>query len=307
MEAQPLIAIVGPTAVGKSALALRLAQEFRGEIVSADSRQIYRGMDIGTAKPNAAERQRVPHHLIDLVNPNVTFTLAEYQRLAYAVIAQIHARGNVPFLVGGTGLYVRAVLEGLTIPRVAPNPARRQELECQDAATLYARLRQLDPRAAARIDPRNKRRVIRALEVCEAAGAPISALQQTRAPNYRILRIGLTMPREQLYARIHARVEQMLAAGLIEEVRALLARGYAPTLPAMSGLGYRHIAAYLNGTLTRAEALRLLQRDTRRFARHQYSWFRLDDARIRWHNLAEPCDAAIRATVAEFLAPGGTG
>jgi tRNA dimethylallyltransferase len=301
MQAQPLIAIVGPTAVGKSALALKLAAEFRGEIVSADSRQIYRGMDIGTAKPTPAERQRVPHHLIDVVNPNETFTLADYQQLAYAVIAQIHARGKVPFLVGGTGLYVRAVLEGLTIPRVQPNPERRRELAREDALTLYARLQQLDPQAAAKIDPRNKRRVIRALEVCEATGQPISALQKTQPPPYRVLCIGLTMPREELYRRINARVDEMIANGLVEEVRALLAHGYTPDLPAMSGLGYRHIAAYLNGTLTREEAIRQLKRDTRRFVHHQYTWFRLDDPRIRWYNLAESSEDEIRATVAEFL------
>ncbi|MCI0478183.1 MAG: tRNA (adenosine(37)-N6)-dimethylallyltransferase MiaA [Anaerolineales bacterium] len=299
---KPLIAIIGPTAVGKSALALQLAQEFRGEIVSADSRQVYRGMDLGTAKPSPAEQQLTPHHLIDLVNPNEPFTLAEYQPRAYAIIAQIHARGNTPFLVGGTGLYVRAVLEGLAIPRVAPDPQRRKELEREDAAILYARLQQLDPVAAARIEPRNKRRVIRALEVCETAGKPISELQTLHAPNFRILRIGLTMPREELYARINARVDQMIAAGLIEEVRALLARGYASKLPAMSGLGYRQIAAYLNGTSTREEAIHCLKRDTRRFVHHQYSWFRLDDPRIRWYNLTESRDDEIRAVVAEFLA-----
>jgi len=302
MQDQPLIAIVGPTAVGKSALALQLAAEFRGEIVSADSRQIYRGMDIGTAKPTPAERQRVPHHLIDVVNPGQTFTLADYQQLAYAVIAQIHARGKVPFLVGGTGLYVRAVLDGLAIPRVQPNPELRRELEREDAATLYARLQQLDPNAAAKIDPRNKRRVIRALEVCQATGQPMSALQKTQPPPYRVLRIGLTLPREELYRRINARVDQMIAAGLVEEVRALLAHGYAPDAPAMSGLGYRHIAAYLNGTLTREEAIRQLKRDTRRLVHHQYTWFRLDDPRIRWYNLAESGEDEIRVLVAEFLA-----
>jgi tRNA dimethylallyltransferase len=298
---KPLIAIVGPTAVGKSELALKLAEEFRGEIVSADSRQIYRGMDIGTAKPSPADRARVPHHLIDVVNPNEVFTLADYQQLAYAIIAQIHARGKVPFLVGGTGLYVRAVLEGLTIPRVMPNPERRKELEREDALTLHARLQQLDPRAAARIDPRNKRRVIRALEVCEAAGQPISELQTTRPPDYRILRIGLTMPRAQLYERINARVDRMIKEGLIEEVRALLAHGYSSNLPAMSGLGYRQIAAYLNGTLTRDEAIRQLKRDTRRFVHHQYTWFRLDDPRIRWYDRTQSNDDEIRATVANFL------
>jgi tRNA dimethylallyltransferase len=301
METKPLIAILGPTAVGKSALALELAQELRGEIVSADSRQVYRGMDIGTAKPSAAEQRRVPHHLIDLVNPDEPFTLAEYQHRAYATIAQIHARGNIPFLVGGTGLYVRAVLEGLAIPRVAPDPERRKQLEREEALGLHARLQQLDPVAAAKIEPRNKRRVIRALEVCAAAGKPISELQTLHAPDYRVLRIGLTMPRAELYARINARVDQMIAAGLIEEVRALIARGYAPKLPALSGLGYRQIAAYLNGTSTQAEAIDILKRDTRRFVHHQYSWFRLDDPRIRWFDLSTDQTPAIRERVARFL------
>lgn len=302
---KPLIAIVGPTAVGKSELALELAEEFRGEIVSADSRQIYRGMDIGTAKPTPADRARVPHHLIDVVNPNAVFTLADYQHLAYTIIAQIHARGKVPFLVGGTGLYVRAVLDGLTIPRVMPNPERRRELAREDAHVLHARLQQLDAHAAARIDPHNKRRVIRALEVCEATGQPISALQQQRPPDYRVLRIGLTMPRAQLYERINARVDRMIAEGLIEEVRALLAHGYTTDLPAMSGLGYRQIAAYLNGALTREEAIRQLKRDTRRFVHHQYTWFRLDDSRIRWYDSTPTRAETIRGVVREFLERGG--
>jgi len=302
MKDKTLIAILGPTAVGKSALALRLAQELRGEIISADSRQVYRGMDIGTAKPSAAEQHWVPHHLIDLVNPNEPFTLAEYQRLAYAAIAQVHARGNAPFFVGGTGLYVRAVLEGLSIPRVAPNVERRTELEREDALILYAHLQHLDSLAASKIDPRNKRRVIRALEVCEAAGKPISELQKLNTPNYRVLRIGLTMPRDEIYRRINARVDQMMTEGLIEEVCALLAHGYTADLPAMSGLGYRQIAAYLSGKCTREEAIHSLKRDTRRFVHHQYSWFRLDDPRIQWYNLTESRYDEIRTTVAEFLA-----
>ncbi len=296
-----LIAILGPTAVGKSALAIQLAQEFRGEIVSADSRTIYRGMDIGTAKPTPDEQRLVPHHLIDLVNPDEPFTLADYQQRAYAAIEAIHARGNVPFLVGGTGLYVRAVLDGLTIPRVAPNLARRAELEREDAATLYARLRECDPRAAAKIDPRNKRRVIRALEVCESTGQPISELQTQRAPNYRILRIGLTMPRALLYERINARVDAMIANGLVDEVRGLLARGYSPDLPAMSGLGYRQIIAYLNGSTSLDEAVRILKRDTRRFVHHQYTWFRLNDERIHWFDVSTEPIEKIHETVRQFL------
>ncbi len=299
--AQPLIAILGPTAVGKTTLAIQLAQASRGEIVSADSRLVYRGMDIGTAKPSPAEQRAVPHHLLDLVDPGETFSLAHYQHLAITTIAEIHARGNVPFLVGGSGLYVRAVLEGLTIPRVEPNLVRRQELENQDVATLYAQLQKLDPVAAAKIDPRNKRRVARAIEVCESAGKPISDLQTRAAPNYHILRIGLTMPRDLLYARINARVEQMMQAGLEDEVRALLARGYTADTPAMSGLGYRQIAAYLHGTLTREEAIRLLKRDTRRFVHHQYSWFRPDDVRIHWFDRAATTDSDIHSLVNEFL------
>jgi tRNA dimethylallyltransferase len=301
MKDKPLIAILGPTAVGKSALALRLAQELRGEIISADSRQVYRGMDIGTAKPSAAEQHLVPHHLIDLVNPDEPFTLAEYQRLAYAAIAQVHAHGNVPFFVGGTGLYVRAVLEGLSIPRVAPNLERRKELEREDALVLFARLQRLDPLAASKIDPHNKRRVIRALEVCETAGKPISELQKLNTPNYRVLRIGLTMPRDEIYKRINARVDQMITAGFIDEVCALLARGYSADLPAMSGLGYRQIAAHLSGKCTREEAIHSLKRDTRRFVHHQYSWFRLDDVRIRWFDISMTSATAIGEMVARFL------
>jgi tRNA dimethylallyltransferase len=301
MPNKPLVAIVGPTAVGKTALAIQLAQEFRGEIVSADSRQVYREMNIGTAKPTPVEQRAAPHHLIDVVNPDETFTLADYQARAYAIIDEIHARGNLPFLVGGTGLYVRAVLEGLAIPRVEPNPARRAELEREDAASLYTRLQELDPVAASKIDVRNKRRVIRALEVYEATGTRISELQTATPPAYCILRIGLTMPRERLYARINARVDAMIAQGLIAEVRGLIERGYTADLPSMSGLGYRQIVDYLQGTLSLDEAVRILKRDTRRFVHHQYAWFRLTDARIHWFDVSIDATAQIRATVRRFL------
>ncbi len=300
MSINPLIAILGPTAVGKTALSLELAEEFHGEIVSADSRQVYRGMDIGTAKPTADEQRRVRHHLLDVVNPDETFTLSEYQHHAYAAIADIHARGCVPLLVGGSGLYVRAVLEGLSIPRVAPDHARRKELECESAAALYARLQQIDPVAAEKIDPRNKRRVIRAIEVCETTGKPISAQQKREEPNYRVLRIGLTLPREELYHRINVRVDAMIAAGLINEVRSLLDH-YSADVPAMSGLGYRQIEMYLRGSVSLDEAVRQLKRDTRRFVHHQYSWFRLNDARIYWIDLSVAKHVDIRESVAQFL------
>ena len=295
-----LIAILGPTAVGKSMLAIQLAQDFHGEIVSADSRLVYRGMDIGTAKPTVEEQRLVPHHLIDLVNPNEPFTLSEYQHLAYTAIAEIHKRGHVPFLVGGTGLYVRAVLEGLSIPRIKPNLERRAKLERIDTHLLYARLQQLDPVAATRIDPKNKRRVIRAIEVSES-GTPISELQKVDAPNYRVRRIGMTMPREHLYERINARVDQMIANGLIAEVQSLLDRGYSTDLPAMSGLGYRQIAAYLQGKTSREEAIRVLKRDTRRFVHHQYSWFRPSDERIQWFDVTTASYDKIREAVTAFL------
>lgn len=260
-------------------------------------------MDIGTAKPTQDERQRIPHHLIDLVNPDPggNFSLVDYQRLAYETISAIHARGRVPFLVGGSGLYVRAVLDGLVIPRVEPNSERRAQLEQLDASELYARLQTLDPTAASKINPGNARRIIRALEVIEATGKPISALQTSNAPNYSVLRIGLTMPREQLYERINARVDEMIARGLVDEVRALVERGYGAGAAAMSGLGYRQIAMYVSGEIDLAEAVRLLKRDTRRFVHHQYSWFRLDDPKIQWFDISADRYAEIRTAVEKFL------
>jgi len=303
---KPLVAIVGPTAAGKTALAIRLCQTFDGEVISADSRQVYRGMDIGTAKPTPEERRQVPHHLIDIINPDEEFTLAEFQTRAYAAIDDVLARGRVPFLVGGTGQYIRAVLEGWTVPRVPPNRALRDRLyheaEEQGPERLHARLVSVDPDAARKIDPRNVRRVIRALEVYEATGAPISYWQRREPPPYCILRIGLTMPREALYQRIDARVDRMMAAGLLAEVQHLVRSGYSLDLPAMSGLGYAQLGQYLRGEVSLEEAVRLIKRDTRRFVRHQYNWFRLNDPRIHWFDArADPYDA-VSELVRTFLA-----
>ena len=306
MSSSSLIAVLGPTAVGKTAISLRLAETFDGEVVSADSRQVYRGLDIGTAKASPEELRCVPHHLLDLVDPDEPLTLAQYQRLAYAAIDDILRRGRLPLLVGGSGLYVRAVLEGWTIPRVPPNAALRaaleREAERRGGAALHRWLATLDPKAAARIDPRNVRRVIRALEVCLTAGRPISELQAKRPPPYRILRIGLTMPRELLYRRLDQRVERMIACGLVEEVQGLLAKGYGFDLPAMSGLGYRQIGLYLRGEATLEEAVARIKRETRRFVRQQYTWFRLDDPAIRWFETSAPdCAALVEEAVREFL------
>lgn len=281
-----LVVIVGPTAAGKTALSLELAEATGGEIVSADSRQIYRGMNIGTAKVTAEERGRAPHHLLDVVMPDQVLTLAEYQRMAYVAIAGIQARGRLPFLVGGTGQYIQAVIEGWSIPAVAPQPELRAELEAkaaiEGAEALHGWLATLDPAAAARIDCRNVRRVIRALEVCLVTGQPITELQRKNPPPFDILQIGVTRPRPELYARIDARVDRMIEAGLVEEVRRLAAAGYDWELPAMTGLGYRQIGEYLRDEVTLDEAIARIKKGTRRFIQQQYNWFRPADPAIRW-------------------------
>jgi tRNA dimethylallyltransferase len=281
-----LIVISGPTAAGKTALSIELAVASGGEIVSADSRQIYRGMDTGTAKATTDERARVPHHLLDVVDPDQVLTLAEYQRMACDAIADIHARGRLPFLVGGTGQYVHAVIEGWSIPAIAPHPKVRAELEAKamtdGTEVLHRWLAALDPVAASRIDHRNVRRVIRALEVCLVSGRPISELQRKVAPPYRITQIGVTRPRPELYARIDARVDRMIEAGLVDEVRRLVDAGYGWELPAMTGLGYRQIGQYLRGEISLDEAVALIKKGTRRFVQQQYNWFRLEDPEICW-------------------------
>ena len=286
MHSGPLVVIVGPTAVGKSALALELCERFEGAIVCADSRQVYRGLDIGTAKPTPEERSRVPHYLLDLTTPGEQLSLAEYQELAYKAIAEIHSRARIPFLVGGTGQYVRAVVEGWSIPRVPPQPDLRrrmhQEARVRGHEVLYARLAEVDPAAAARIDPRNVRRVIRALEVYKVTGQPISKLQKRRPPPYRILQLGLTMDRQALYERADQRIERMIQRGLLAEVQGLFDQGYGSWLEATSGIGYAEVGRYLKGEIGLQEAIRLIKANTRRFIRHQYNWFRLDDPRIHW-------------------------
>ncbi len=303
---QPLVAIVGPTAAGKTALAVRLAQAVGGEVVSADSRQVYRGMDIGTAKATPEEQAGVPHHLLDVVDPDQALSLAEFQALAYAAIDGILARGRVPFLVGGTGQYAMAVLEGWQVPRVPPDEQLRQELgrqaEKEGAPALHARLEALDPAAARRIDPRNVRRVIRALEVCLATGRPISQQQAKAPPPYRILILGLQVARAVLYERIDRRVEAMMAAGLEDEVQRLVVAGYDFGLPAMSGVGYGQFRPYLAGEASLEDTVQAIKRASRRFVRHQANWFQPGDSRIHWLDASsDPFEPALRL-VRGFLA-----
>jgi tRNA dimethylallyltransferase len=277
-----LLVIVGPTASGKSALALELAAHTGGEIVSADSRTVYRWMDIGTAKPTAADRARVPHHLLDVVDPDQEYTLAAYQRQALDAIARVHARGRLPILVGGAGLYVSAVCDGLWLPEVPPDAAFRADLEALDLEALQSRLTVVDPDAARRIDPRNKRRVIRALEVHHATGVPFSSWQSRRSPPpFQPVLVGLQVERQVLYDRIDARIDAWIALGFVDEVRGLLERGYAASLPSMSGIGYREVARVLDGVLSLEEAVVQMKLASHAYARRQVTWFRRD-ARIRW-------------------------
>lgn len=299
-----LVALVGPTAVGKTALAIRLAQALDAEIVGADSRQVYRYIDVGTAKPTEEERSLVPHHVIDVVDPDEQFSLALYQRMAYEAIRDIHCRGKTPFLVGGSGLYIRAVVDGFVIPPVSPDPELRRRLEQRAARdgylTLHSELRRVDPSAAARIDPRNVRRVVRALEVWQATGQTSSQLQ-TAKPPYKTLLIGLTTPREDLYRRIDERLDRMIELGLVDEVRSLLKRGYSLDLPSLSGLGYRDIGEYLSGKVELSQVVQHIKHQTHRFARHQYAWFRAQESRIHWFDARDHVDEPASRLLESFL------
>lgn len=289
-----LIAVVGATATGKSDVAVALAQALGGEIVGADSRQVYRGMAIGTAQPPPEQLRAVPHHLIGNIAPDAAFGLASYLDLAKAAIADIRSRGRVAIVAGGTGQYVRALLEDWTVPRVPPDRALRAALAAEAHArgveALHTRLAAVDPTAATAIHPNNMRRVIRALEVFAYTGRPISA--QQRASRSLAIVIGLALPRDTLYERIDRRVEAMYAAGLLDEVAALAAAGYGPHLPSMASIGYPEAWAAHAGDLDPAEAIRRTQLATHRLARQQHTWFRPDDARIAWLDAAEPWVAA---------------
>ncbi|MEX0783543.1 MAG: tRNA (adenosine(37)-N6)-dimethylallyltransferase MiaA [Dehalococcoidia bacterium] len=294
MTLRRVVAIVGPTGSGKSAIALELAQRLGGEIVNADSRQVYRGMDIGTAKPAVAERKLVRHHLYDICGPTESYSLALYREQALATFDALWAKGTFPWLVGGTGQYVWALLENWSVPEVPPDEELRAQLAAEaeeyGADSLHGRLAGVDPLAADRIDARNVRRVIRALEVYEHTGTPISDWQTKRAPDFEHLLFGIDVPRDTLDERIERRADAMFEGGFVDEVRSLLGAGVLPDASAMSSIGYAEVAKHLAGELSLDEAIELTKRATRRLARRQAQWFRRDDPRITWVQDADDID-----------------
>jgi tRNA dimethylallyltransferase len=300
-----LILIVGPTAVGKTELAIQLAERMNGEIVSADSRLFYRGMDIGTAKPTHEELARVSHHLIDIADPDEILSLAVFQRKATEIIADIHSRQKLPFLVGGTGQYVRAVTQGWSPPEVQPDEKLRNNLEREKEEKgiywLHDKLKSLDPVAASKIDARNYRRTIRALEVIMTTGRKFSEQRGQSESPYHLITIGLMRPRVELYERIDQRIETMFASGFLDEVKGLLAKGYSPSLPTMSAIGYRECVRVIQGELSAEQAKAEIRRATRVFVRRQANWFKESDPGISWFSfeegVADKIEAYIRASL----------
>ncbi len=305
----PLIVIVGPTAVGKTEVSIQLAERLDGEIISADSRLFYRGMDIGTAKPTSAERLRIPHHLLDVANPNEIWSLAVFQRAAEDALADIQRRGKLPFLVGGTGQYIHAVTHGWAPPATEPDARLRAVLEklatSQGKDWLHRRLALLDPPAAETIDPRNLRRTVRALEVIFSTGRRFSDQRGQADTPYRLLMIGLIRPRPELYARVDTRIDAMFAAGLLDEVGGLLARGYSPDLPTMTAIGYRECALVLRGEMSLEDAKVRMRRLTRVFVRRQANWFKAQDAEIHWFKAGEAKMDEIEKGIRSFLEGSG--
>lgn len=282
----PVIFIVGPTASGKTDAGIRLAEKIGGEIISADSRYLYRGMDIGTAKPDMEERRGIPHWLIDVADPDETWSLSLFQKAADEAIRDIHSRGKLPILVGGTGQYARAILEGWSIPEGEPDYRLRIVLENWGkeigALALYQKLERLDPEAAAKIEWQNMRRTVRALEVIFTTGRKFSEQRTVRESPYEAVIYGMKRERAELYRRIDLRVDLMIRRGLVDEVRGLLAKGYSETLPSMSAIGYKEICDYLHGRTGLEEAAQLIKFRTHNYVRRQANWFKAGDPSIRW-------------------------
>ncbi|MDA1218201.1 MAG: tRNA (adenosine(37)-N6)-dimethylallyltransferase MiaA [Chloroflexi bacterium] len=287
-----MVSIVGPTASGKTRLAVSLAERFQGEIINADSRQVYRYLDIGTAKPTAEEQRQAPHHLLDLLNPDQDFSLGAFLSLAKNAVEDLHRRDRMPLLVGGTGQYILAFLEGWNVPEIPPDEdfrrAKEQEAEDIGPVALHQQLEAIDPQRANQLDYRNVRRVIRALEIYHVTGQKPSAISNRTPPVQDSLVIGLTLERQELYARIDRRVDNMMAAGFLDEVRRLSAMGYLLGTGPLDSLGYRELGQHLSGELDLDEAVQRTKFQTHRLARRQYSWFKLTDPRIHWLDAADP-------------------
>ncbi len=306
MKKPKWVAILGPTASGKTSLALNLALKFHGEIISADSVQVYRGLDVGTAKPSAEERRLVPHHLIDILDPDQEYSAALFREQADEIIHRLHLRKTPIFVTGGTGLYLKVLTRGLLrgpggAPQLRATLYRRAETEGREV--LHQELRRLDPEAGSRIHPHDTFRIIRALEVCTLTGKPISHFQREhrfQESPYEILKIGLYAEREELYWRIDSRVQKMLEMGWVREVQSLLDRGYSPKLKSMQSLGYKQIVRYLLGEIEMPQALELIKRDTRRYAKRQITWFK-SDPEIQWFRAHQDWGPEIGAMVMEFF------
>lgn len=301
-----LVVIVGPTGVGKTECAYHLAQALDGEIVSIDSRYLYRGMDIGTAKPSLQMREAVPHHLVDVADPDENWSLAIFQKKFSDALEEIFSRRKLPILVGGTGQYYRAILEGWQPPPVPPNPRLRSILEdwliqLQPQDRMH-HLALLDPEAAKTVDARNVRRMVRAFEVIYSTGFPFSRQRRGDPISYPTFVIGLTLPRAELYERCDRRIQRMFEEGWVEEVQTLLRNGYDLGLPSLSAIGYREIAAYLQGLLTLDEVIIEIRRRTRTLIRRQANWFRADDPRIHWFQVTEAVASEVSFAVQQWLA-----
>jgi tRNA dimethylallyltransferase len=301
----PLIVILGPTAVGKSEFAIQLAERFDGEIVSADSRLFYRGMDIGTAKPTIQERMRVPHHLIDVADPDEIWSLALFQLEAKKAIHNIYRNHHLPFLVGGTGQFVHSIIEGWMIPSVEPNPQLREVLNRWSKkvgpAELHTKLAILDPIAANSINFTNVRRTVRALEVILSTGRRFSDQKARGDPLYDHLLLGLTLPRTELYQRVDDRISRMINSGFVDEVHRLLASGYSPELPTLSAIGYGELVAYIKGRITLDEAIMLIKRRTRIFVRRQANWFKENDPDIHWFQVSQDTMVEMEKLIGNWL------
>jgi len=306
-QKEKLVVIVGPTAVGKTELSLQLAGHFQGEIISGDSMQVYRGMDIGTAKATPEERAMVPHHLIDIIDPDEEYSVALFQSAATRLITEINQRGHLPFIVGGTGLYIESVTHRFQFAEAEHDPELRERLqrlaETEGVDALHRQLAEFDPITANRLHPNDVKRVIRAIEIYRLTGHKMSDYQHRAAHSpYDLVMIGLSMDRDVLYQRINERVDKMIEAGLVEEVRLLLDRGYQPGLTSMQGLGYKELVPYLYGEITLEQAINDIKQRTRHFAKRQLSWFRRM-TEIQWFDMTDPEERPrVTETIMQILA-----